>query len=109
MEWPMTKNTENGDAIKPSGPIEVWIRQGKLANFTCTFVYSDESTYEFNLVSRSLADAQQEVTGRLMPGYQAAGGWSPVETSRTFLPGEPRRGKPLPRRRVLNTGREWGR
>ena len=109
MKWPMTKNTENGDAAKPSGPIEVWIRQKKATGFTCMIVYDDESTYEFDLVSRTLAAAQQEVTGRLMPGgYQAAGGWSPVETSRTFLPGEPRRGKPLPRRRVLNTAREWG-
>ena len=32
-----------------------------------------------------------------MPGgYQPAGRWSPVETSRTFKPGEPRRGKPRP-------------
>jgi hypothetical protein len=109
MKWPMTENTENGDATKPSGPIEVWIRQGKLATFTCMVVYEDESTHEFDLVSRTLAAAQQEATGRLMPdGYQAAGGWSPVETSRTFLPGEPRRGKPRPRRRVLNTSREVG-
>jgi hypothetical protein len=56
-----------------------------------------------------LAAAQQEVTRRLMPvGYQPAGRWSPVETSRTFKPGEPPRGKPVPRRRVLNTAREWG-
>jgi hypothetical protein len=108
MKWPMTENTENGDAAKPSGPIEVWIRQKKATGFTCMVVYDDESSYEFDLVSRTLAAAQQEVTRRLMPGgYQAAGGWSPVETSRTFLPWEPRRGKPLPRRRVLNTSREW--
>ena len=106
----MTENPENGDTTKPSGPIEVWIRQGKLATFTCMVVYDDESTYEFDLASRTLAAAQQEATGRLMPGgYQAAGGWSPVETSRTFLPGEARRGKALPRRRELNTAREWGR
>jgi hypothetical protein len=72
-------------------------------------VYADKFTHEFDLVSRTLAEAQQEVTRRLMPGgYHPAGRWSPVETSRTFLPGEPRRGKPVPRRRVLNTAREWG-
>ena len=104
----MTENTENGDAAKPSGPIEVWIRQKKLTGFTRMVVYDDESTYEFDLVSRTLAAAQQEATGRLMPGgYQPAGRWSPVETSRIFEPGEPRRGKPQPRRRVLNTAREW--
>ena len=31
----MTENTENGDATKPTGPIEVWIRQKKAAGFTC--------------------------------------------------------------------------
>jgi hypothetical protein len=108
-EGTMTENTENSDATKPSGPIEVWIRQKKATGFTCMVVYDDESTYEFDVVSRTLAAAQQEVTGRLMPGgYQPAGRWSPVETSRTFKPGEPRRGKPMPRRRVLNTAREWG-
>jgi hypothetical protein len=66
----MTENTENGDATKPTGPIEVWIRQKKLTGFTCMVV-------------------------------------CPVETSRIFEPGEPRRGKPLPRRRILNTSREW--
>ena len=106
MKRPMTENTENGGATSPSGPIEVWIRQKKAATFTCMVVSDDESTYEFDLVSRTLAAAQQEVTGRLLPGYQAAGGWSPVETSRTFLPGLPRRGRPRPRRRVLNTSRE---
>jgi hypothetical protein len=81
MKWLMTENTENGDAAKPSGSIEVWIRQKKGTGFTCMIVYDDESAYEFDLVSRTLAAAQQEVTGRLMPGgYQAAGGWSPVET-----------------------------
>jgi hypothetical protein len=105
----MTETTENGEATKQSGPIEVWIRQKKASGFTCMVVYEDESTYEFDLVSRTLAAAQQEATGRLMPGgYQPAGRWSPVETSRTFQPGEPRRGKPLPRRRVLNTSREAG-
>jgi hypothetical protein len=105
----MTEDTENGDATRSTGPIEVWIRQKKLTGFTCMVVYDDGSTYEFDLVSRALAAAQQEVTRRLMPGgYQPAGRWSPVETSRTFKPGEPRRGKPLPRRRVLNTSREWG-
>ena len=105
----MTENTENGGATKPPGPIEVWIRQKKATGFTCMVVYEDESTYEFDLVSQTLAAAQQEATGRLMPGgYQPAGRWSPVETSRTFKPGEPRRGKPLPRRRVLNTSRESG-
>jgi hypothetical protein len=107
MKWLMTENTENGDATNQSGPIEVWIRQKNAATFTCMVVSDDESTYEFDLVSRTLAAAQQEVTGRLLPGgYQAAGGWSPVETSRTFLPGVPRRGRPRPRRRVLNTSRE---
>jgi hypothetical protein len=105
----MTKKTENADATKPTGPIEVWIRQKRAAGFTCMVVYDDESTYEFDLVSQTLAAAQQEVAGRLMPGgYQPAGRWSPVETSRTFKPGEFRRGKPLPRRRVLNTSREVG-
>ena len=106
----MTENTENSDATKPSGPVEVWIRQKKATGFTCMVVYDDESTYEFDVVSRTVAAAQQEVTGRLMPGgYQPAGRRSPVETSRTFKPGEPRRGKPTaPRRRVLNTSREWG-
>jgi hypothetical protein len=104
----MTENTENGDATKPTGPVEVWIRQKKLTGFTCMVVYDDESTYEFDLVSRTLAAAQQEATGRLMPGgYQPAGRWSPVETSRIFEPGEPRSAKPRPRRRVLNTAREW--
>ena len=104
----MSENTENGDGTKPTGPIEVWIRQKKLTGFTCMVVYDDESTYEFDLVSQTLAAAQQEATGRLMPGgYQPAGRWSPVETSRIFEPGEPRRGKPRPRRRVLNTAREW--
>jgi hypothetical protein len=104
----MTENTENGDATKPSGPIEVWIRQKKATGFTCMVVNDDESTYEFDLVSLTLAAAQQEATKRLMPGgYHPAGRWSPVETSRTFKPGEPQRGKPLPRRRVLNTSREW--
>jgi hypothetical protein len=104
----MTENTENGDATKPSGPIEVWIRQKKLTGFTCMVVYADESAYEFDVVSRTLAAAQQEVTRRLMPGgYQPAGRWSPVETSRTFKPGESGRGKARPRRRVLNTSREW--
>jgi hypothetical protein len=69
----MTENTENGDATKPSGPIEVWIRQGKLATFTCMVVYNDESTYEFDLASRTLAAAQQEATGRLMPGHSCLG------------------------------------
>jgi hypothetical protein len=103
----MTENTENGDATKPTGPIEVWIRQKKLTGFTCMVVYDDESTYEFDLVSRTLAAAQQEVTGRVDARRLSAGRWSPVETSRIFEPGEPRRGKPLPRRRVLNTSREW--
>ena len=72
----MTENTENGDATKPSGPIEVWIRQRRPTAFTCMVVYDDESTYEFDLVSQTLAAAQQEVTGRLMPGgYQPAGRW----------------------------------
>ena len=98
----MTKNTANGDATKPTGPIEVWIRQKRATGFTCMVVYDDESTYEFDLVSQTLVCAQQEVTGRLMPGgYHPAGRWSPVETSRPFKPGEPQRGKPLPRRRVL--------
>jgi hypothetical protein len=35
----MTEDTENGDATKPSGPIEVWIRQMKLTGFTCMVVY----------------------------------------------------------------------
>ena len=105
----MTENTENGGATKPPGPIEVWIRQKKATGFTCMVVYEDESTYEFDLVSRTLAAAQQEATGRLMPGgYQPAGRWSPVETSWTYQPGEPWRGKPAPRRRVLNTLCEWG-
>jgi hypothetical protein len=104
----MTENIENGDATRPTGPIEVWIRQKKVTGFTCMVVFDDESAYEFDVVSRTLAAAQQEVTRRLMPGgYQPAGRWSPVETSRTFKPGEPRRGKPVPRRRVLNTAREW--
>jgi hypothetical protein len=104
----MTENTENGDPTKPTGPIEVWIRRKKLTGFTGMVVYDDESTYVFDLVSRTLAAAQQEATGRLMPGgYQPTGRWSPVETSRIFEPGEPRRGKPRPRRRVLNTAREW--
>jgi hypothetical protein len=51
MQWPMTENTENGDATKPSGPIEV-IRQRKAATFTCTVVHDDESSYEFDLVSQ---------------------------------------------------------
>jgi hypothetical protein len=103
------RNTENGDAAKPSGPIEVWIREKKTTGFTCVVVYADKFTHEFDLVSQTLAAAQQEVTRRLMPvGYQPAGRWSPVETSRTFKPGEPPRGKPVPRRRVLNTAREWG-
>jgi hypothetical protein len=102
----MTETTEDGDTT--SGPIEVWIRQKTATTFTCMVVYSDESTYEFDVASRTLAAAQQEVTGQLMPGgYQPAGRWSPIETSRTFMPGEPRRGKPHPRRRVLNTSREW--
>ena len=105
----MTENTENGDATKPSGPIEVWIRQKKETGFTCMVVHDDKSTYEFDLVSLTLAAAQLEATERLMAGgHQPAGRWSPVETSRTFKPGEPRRGKPVPRRRVLNTAREWG-
>ena len=58
----MTENTENGDATKPTGPIEVWIRQKKLTGFTCMVVYDDESTYEFDLVSRTLAAAQQEAS-----------------------------------------------
>ena len=57
----MTENTENGDATNPSGPIEVWIRQNRAATFTCVVVSDDESTYEFDLVSRTLAAAQQEV------------------------------------------------
>ena len=40
----MTENIENGDATKPTGPVEVWIRQKKLAGFTCMVVYDDEST-----------------------------------------------------------------
>jgi hypothetical protein len=104
----MTKNTESGDATKPSGPIEVWIRQKRANGFTCMVVYADESTYQFDLVSQTLAAAQHEVTRRMPDGYQPAGRWSPVETSRTFKPRELRRGKPLPRRRVLNTSREWG-
>src|SRR4030095_7436507 len=105
----MTKKTENGDATKPTGPIEVWVRQKRATGFTCMVVYDDESTYEFDLVSQTLAAAPQEAAGRLMPrGYQPAGRWSPVETSRTFKPGEFRRGKPLPRRRGLNTARERG-
>ena len=80
----MTENTENGDATKPSGPVEVWIRQ-KATGFTCMVAYDDLSAYEFDLVSQTLTAAQQEVTRRLMPGgYQPAGRWSPVETSRTF-------------------------
>ena len=82
----MTENTENGDATKPSGPVEVWIRQ-KATGFTCMVAYDDLSAYEFDLVSQTLTAAQQEVTRRLMPGgYQPAGRWSPVETSRTFKP-----------------------
>ena len=109
MKKPMTENTENGDATRPTGPIEVWIREKKASGFTCVVVYADKFTHEFDLVSQTLAAAQQEVTRRLMPvGYQPAGRWSPVETSRTFKPGEPPRGKPAPRRRVLNTAREWG-
>ena len=105
----MTENTGNGDATKPSGPVEVWIRQRRASGFTCVVVYADKFTHEFDLVSQTLAAAQQEVTRRWMPvGYQPAGRWSPVETSRTFKPGEFRRGKPLPRRRVLNTSREVG-
>jgi hypothetical protein len=104
----LTENTENGDATKPSGPIEVWIRQKRATTFTCMVVYDDESTFQFDLVSRTLAAAQREVAGRLMSGgYQPAGRWRTVETSQTFKPGEFRRGKPLPRRRVLNTSREW--
>ena len=106
----MTENTENGDATKPTGPIEVWIRQKKATGFTCVVVYADKFTHEFDLESQTLAAAQEEVTRRLMPGgYQPAGRWSPVETSRTFKPEEPQRGKPRPRRRALNTAREWGR
>ena len=104
----LTENTENGDATKPSGPIEVWIRQKRATTFTCRVVYDDESTFQFDVVSRTLAAAQREVTGRLMSGgYQPAGRWRPVETSQTFKPGESGRGKPRPRRRVLNTSREW--
>jgi hypothetical protein len=111
----MTENTENGDATKPSGPIEVWIRQKKETGFTCMVVYDNESSYEFDLKSQTLAGAQQEATERLMAGgHHPAGRWSPVETSRTFKPRGPRRssgsapGKPRPRRRALNTSREWG-
>jgi|SRR5215204_376886 hypothetical protein len=111
----MTENTENGDATKPSGLIEVWIRQKKATGFTCIVVYDNESIYAFDLVSLTLAAAQQEATERLMAdGHHPAGRWSPVETSRTFKPRGPRRslgsarGKPLPRRRALNTSREWG-
>jgi hypothetical protein len=108
-EVTLTENTENGDATKPSGPIEVWIRQKRATTFTCMVVYEDESTFQFDLVSRTLAAAQREVTGRLMSGgYQPARRWRPVETSQTFTPGD-QRGKPLPRRRVLNTSREWAR
>jgi hypothetical protein len=104
----LTENTENGDATKPSGPIEVWIRQKRATTFTCTVVYEDESTFQFDLVSRTLAAAQREVAGRLMSsGYQPARRWRPVETSQTFKPAESGRGKPLPRRRVLNASREW--
>ena len=104
----LTENTENGDATKPSGPIEVLIRQKRATTFTCMVVYDDESTFQFDLVSRTLAAAQREVAGRLMSGgYQPAGRWKTVETSQTFKPGEFRRGKPRPRRRVLNTSREW--
>jgi hypothetical protein len=104
----LTENTENGDANKPSGPIEVWIRQKRATTFTCRVVYDDESTFQFDVVSRTLAAAQREVTGRLMSGgYQPAGRWRPVETSQTFKPGESGRGKSRPRRRVLNTSREW--
>ena len=104
----LTENTENGDATKPSGPIEVWIRQKRATTFTCRVVYDDESTFQFDVVSRTLAAAQREVTGRLMSGgYQPAGRWRPVEASQTFKPGESGRGKPRPRRRVLNTSREW--
>src|SRR5215204_2351399 len=110
----MTENTENGDATKPSGPIEVWIRQKKETGFTCMVVHNDKSTYEFDLVSLTLAAAQQEATERLMAGgHHPAGRWSPVETSRTLKPRGPRRSlgsardKPLPRRRALNTSREW--
>ena len=104
----LTENTENGEATKPSGPIEVWIRQKRATTFTCMVVYDDESTFQFDLVSRTLAAAQREVTGRLTSGgYQPASRWRPVETSRTFKPGESQRGQPLPRRRVLNTSREW--
>ena len=72
----MTENTENGDATKPTGPIEVWIRQKKATGFTCVVVYADKFTHEFDLVSQTLAAAQQEVTRRLMPvGYQPAGRW----------------------------------
>ena len=103
----MTDTTENGDATKPTGPIEVWIRQKKLTGFTCMVVYDDESTYEFDLVSRTLATAQQEVTGRLMPGgYQPAGRWSPSKL-RGYSSRENLGAEPLPRRCVLNTSREW--
>ena len=74
----MTENTDNGGATKPPGPIEVWIREKKATGFTCMVVYEDESTHEFDLVSQTLAAAQQEATGRLMPGgYQPAGRSSP--------------------------------
>jgi hypothetical protein len=110
----MTENTQNGDASQSSGPIKVWIRQKMATGFTCMVVYDDESSYEFDLVSRTLAAAQEEATERLIAGgYHPAGRWSLVETSQTFTSGEPRRslgsarGKPRPRRRVLNTSREW--
>ena len=82
-EVTLTENTENGDATKPSGPIEVWIRQKRATTFTCMVVYDDESTFQFDLVSRTLAAAQREVAGRLMSGgYQPAGRWRTVELRR---------------------------
>lgn len=77
----MTGNTENGDAAKPTGPIEVWIRQKKAGGFTCVIVYDDESTYEFDLESRTLAAAQQEVTA--VSARRLSGGrW--MESGRNF-------------------------
>ena len=68
----MTENTENGDATKPTGPIEVWIREKKATGFTCVVVYADKFTHEFDLVAnagRGPAGGNQAVdAGRLSPG-----------------------------------------
>ena len=82
MKWPMTENTENGDATKPTGPIEVWIRQKKATGFTCMIVYDDETTYEFDLVSRNTgrctAGGNRAVDARRLSG----GRW--MESDRNF-------------------------